>query len=144
MRISVAATSRSGEGLPEGDAGAVIAVAPADAVTLHWADIPARSAAQAAAAARILVSDASASPIERLHVAVGAAEAGGGETDPRERPIGVVAAERMRAWLDALAGIGIDPSAVVRSTVMFLASAYSVRPPDMAMACMTVMGPVNR
>lgn len=118
LRIDRDAIVDRGEGLPEGDAGAVIAVAPADAVTLHWADIPARSAAQAAAAARILVSDASASPIERLHVAVGAAEAGGGETDPRERPIGVVAAERMRAWLDALAGIGIDPAAVIPAPML--------------------------
>ena len=65
LRIDRDAIVDRGEGLPEGDAGAVIAVAPADAVTLHWADIPARSAAQAAAAARILVSDASASPIGR-------------------------------------------------------------------------------
>lgn len=118
LRIDKDAIVDRGEGIPEGDAGEVIAVAPADAVTLHWADLPARSAAQAAAAARILVSEASASSIDRLHVAVGAEEPSGSEPAGGERPIGVVAADRMRAWLDSLAGIGIDPAAVIPAPML--------------------------
>ena len=70
MRIEDERIAASGEGLPQGD-GEVIAVAPADAVSLHWADIPARSTAQAAAAARLLAAEVSAAPMDELHVAVG-------------------------------------------------------------------------
>ena len=100
-----------GEGVPEGDAGEVIAVAPADAVTLHWAALPARSPAQAAAAARIVVADASAAPVDGLHVAVG-------DEAQEERPIGVVAPARMRAWLDSLAGFGLDPATVLPAPLL--------------------------
>ena len=51
LRLDDAVVTR-GDGIPEADAGEVIAVAPADAVTLHWATLPARSPAQATAAAR--------------------------------------------------------------------------------------------
>ena len=77
-----------GEGVPiapgEEAAANVIAVAPADAVTLHWAALPARSTAQAVAAARVVVSDATAEPAHDLHVAVGAEHDG-------DRAIAVVA-----------------------------------------------------
>ena len=84
-----------GEGLPTlAPEERVTAVAPADAVTLHWAELPDRSAAQAVAAARLLVTEASASPSAELHVAVG-------REDGAERPVGVVAnaaMARLAAW----------------------------------------------
>ncbi|MCB8828950.1 hypothetical protein LJD47_28465, partial [Escherichia coli] len=58
-----------GEGMPAAE-DAIVAVAPAEAVALHWADLPARSTAQAVAAARLLVAEASAAPVAELHVAV--------------------------------------------------------------------------
>ncbi|VXC50855.1 type II secretion system protein GspL [Sphingomonas sp. 8AM] len=101
-----------GEGLPEVTADdRVVAVAPADAVTLHWATIPARSPAQALAAARVVVSDATAEPAHDLHVAVGRERAG-------ERAIAVVAPARMAAWLAALARGGVDPAAVVPAPLL--------------------------
>lgn len=110
MRIGADARVEQGEGVPA-DAGDTVAIAPADAVTLHWADLPARSAAQAVAAARILAADASAGPVGELHVAVGDEGTG-------DRPIGVVGAGRMRAWLDALAAEGIDPVAIVPAPML--------------------------
>lgn len=100
-----------GEGAPA-TADPVIAVAPADAVTLHWADLPARSMAQAVAAARAVVSDATAVPVSGLHVAVGPAVPG------EERPIAVVAPERMAHWLAMLAAHGVDPVAVVPAPLL--------------------------
>ncbi|KHA63040.1 hypothetical protein NI18_18935, partial [Sphingomonas sp. Ant20] len=57
MRIADQRIVAQGEGIPtaqdRGDLNAdhgVIAVAPAEAVTLHWAELPSRSAAQATAA----------------------------------------------------------------------------------------------
>jgi general secretion pathway protein L len=98
-----------GSGIP--DADAVVAVAPADAVTLHWAAIPARSTAQATAAARIVVADASAAPVTDLHVAVG-------EPDGDERPIAVVAHAAMVDWLARLASRGVEPAALVPAPLL--------------------------
>lgn len=107
--------ANEGEGLPElVDCEAVIAVAPADAVTLHWADLPARSPAQALAAARVVVSDATAEPAHDLHVAVGGERDGAGG----ERAIAVVAPARMAGWLAALAQRGIDPATIVPAPLL--------------------------
>jgi general secretion pathway protein L len=110
-RIVDDAVTTEGEGVPAADDAAVVAVAPADAVTLHWADLPARSPAQALAAARVVVSDATAEPAAHLHVAVGEARDGG-------RAIAVVAPGRMAGWLAALAAQGIDPAAIVPAPLL--------------------------
>ena len=89
----------------------IVAIAPAEAVTLHWADLPARSPAQAVAAARLLVAEASATPIAELHVAVGMEGEG-------ERPIAVVGMGAMAGWLAALAAHGIDPVAIVPAALL--------------------------
>ena len=104
-----------GEGFPDlaaDDERTHIAIPPADAVTLHWAELPDRSVAQAVTAARLLAADASASPIGELHVAVGH------EGAIAERPIGVVAAEQMRQWLETLADNGIDPDAILPAPML--------------------------
>lgn len=110
LRVEDGRVTARGEGLPDpGDA--VTAIPPADAVTLHWAELPDRSPAQATAAARLLVSEASASTAD-LHVAVGR------EPEMAERPIGVVAADSVRRWLGALATVGIDPVALVPAPLL--------------------------
>lgn len=110
MRIEDERIAAAGEGLPQGD-GEVIAVAPADAVSLHWAEIPARSTAQAAAAARLLAAEVSAAPMDELHVAVGEDEAG-------SRAIGIVNRGAMAGWLARLGAAGVDPVAVVPAPLL--------------------------
>jgi general secretion pathway protein L len=101
-----------GEGIPAPDPdGATIAVAPAEAVTLHWAELPSRSPAQATAAARLLVTEASAAPLAELHVVVG-------DDGNAERPIGVVGSAVMLGWLRMLAEAGIDPVAVIPAPML--------------------------
>jgi len=100
---------RQGEGLPA-DAGSVVAVAPADAVTLHWAELPARSLAQATAAARLLAAEASAAPAAELHVAVGD---GAGE-----RPIAVAEAGAVRLWVERLSSLGVEATALVPAPML--------------------------
>ncbi len=114
LRLADDAVADRGEGLPEidPDGDVVTAVAPAVAVTLHWAELPDRSTAQSVAAARILASEASAGAIGGLHVAVGR------EGDLAERPIGVVDNVRMAEWLTSLAGVGIDPAAIVPAPML--------------------------
>lgn len=102
-----------GDGFPDVAADeAVIAVAPAADVTLHWAELPDRSLAQATAAARLLVAEASAAALSGLHVAVGAPEGDG------PRPIAVAAIERMAGWLVALAARGVDPVAILPAPLL--------------------------
>jgi general secretion pathway protein L len=103
-----------GRGVPVAEA--VVAVPPAEAVTLHWAALPARSIAQAAAAARIVVAEASAASLGELHVAVG-------EPEGDERPIAVVSHAAMTDWLARLARLGVDPVAMVPGPLL-------VPPPD--------------
>ena len=110
LRVDERRVLAEGEGIPPPNDDPVVAVPPADAVTLHWAALPDRSLAQATAAARILVAEASATPASELHVAVGD---GAGE-----RPIAVVAADAMRGWLSALASAGIDPDAVAPAPLL--------------------------
>ncbi|MEG3175015.1 type II secretion system protein GspL [Sphingomonas sp. RB3P16] len=115
LRIVGDAVSARGEGFPEigvEEQGAQVAVVPADAVSLHWAELPDRSLAQSVTAARLLAADASATPIADLHVAVGR------EGANVERPIGVVAAAQMQAWLDLLAGQGIDPDMLLPAPML--------------------------
>lgn len=108
-RVEDDRVTAEGDGVPVED-GDVIAVAPADAVTLHWAELPSRSPAQAQAAARIVVGEATAGGGE-VHVAVGA------ETDG-ERAIAVVGSARVVAWLAGLARMGIDPAALVPAPLL--------------------------
>ncbi len=106
LRIEGDAVVARGEGAVDA-ATPVIAVAPACATALHWARLPDRSAAQALAAARVIVAEASAAPIETLHVAIGQPETGD------ERAIAVIARERMQHLIDDLSVAGIEPVAVI-------------------------------
>ncbi|MGN6620485.1 MAG: type II secretion system protein GspL [Sphingomonas sp.] len=118
LRVAGGAIVSRGEGMPaaessdDADPARWIAVAPAEAVTLHWATLPDRSTAQSVAAARIAVSEASAAPMADLHVAVGR------ETAQEERPIGVVGNASMQAWLAMLAQSGIDPDVMVPAPML--------------------------
>ncbi|MDQ2878506.1 MAG: type II secretion system protein GspL [Pseudomonadota bacterium] len=114
LRIAEGVIAERGEGMPvvDPDLDGTVGILPADAVTLHWADLPDRSAAQAVAAARLLAADASLSPPGDLHVAVGR------EDSAQERPIGVVSIDRMRGWLADLAAGGIDPRALVPAPML--------------------------
>ena len=107
---AVAKRGEAADGLPVA-ARQVLAV-PGEAVSLHWLDLTDGLApAQAAAAARLMLADASAAPLAELHVAVGSAERG-------LRPAAMVPAERMTAWLAAASAAGLDPDAIVPAPLL--------------------------
>lgn len=115
LRIAGDRIAARGDGVPGFDPEqreSAVAVAPAEAVTLHWADLPDRSTAQSVAAARLLAGDASIAPLAELHVAVGR------EKDGVERPIGVVSSHWMRGALAALEAEGIDPDALIPAPML--------------------------
>ena len=91
----------------EGQSGAALAV-PGTQVAIHWLELAGDlTLAQAAAAARLMLADASAEPLDRMHVAVGRPE--GGLT-----PVALVPNARMAGWL----GLGLDPDAILPSPML--------------------------
>lgn len=118
LRIEDDAVVARGEGPPAGDAATpVIAIAPACATALHWARLPDRSAAQALAAARVIIAEASAAPIDTLHVAVGQPDSG------EERAVAVISKGEMQRLIDDLSAQGIAPAAVVPLALLLPAPA---------------------
>lgn len=96
-----------------GDAERVIAVAPAGALTLDWAELPDLAPAQARAAARLLASENCVQPVDALHVALGEPD-----EDGTARPMVTVETARMAEWLAALQARGLDPDAIVPSPLL--------------------------
>ena len=89
----------------------VLAV-PGEQVAIHWRELDRGLApAQAAAAGRLLLADASAEPLGDMHVAVGRPEAG-------RTPIALVPAGRVGAWLAAAGAAGIDPDSIVPTPLL--------------------------
>ena len=99
------------EPLPPPPWRAVLAV-PGEQVAIHWLEMSAGLApAQAAAAARLMLADASADPLADMHLATGRAEQG-------LTPVALVPAADMARWLDALASAGVDPEAIVPTPLL--------------------------
>ncbi|MCD7098950.1 type II secretion system protein GspL [Stenotrophomonas sp. MMGLT7] len=84
----------------------VLAV-PAAALHLLWIELPAHSAAQALAAARLMLEDLVAGPRENLHVALGEFSA------DAQRLLAVVDDQTMRGWLQRATQLGLQAQAVV-------------------------------
>ncbi|WP_182911821.1 type II secretion system protein GspL [Sphingomonas cavernae] len=90
----------------------VIAIAPAADVTVNWAELPGLADAQARAAARLLASENSISPLDSLHVAVGEEREGG------DRLVVTVDHARIAHWLGAAQASGFDPDALVPASLL--------------------------
>jgi general secretion pathway protein L len=113
LKVADGVVVARGEGVPAVEADdAVLAITPASTTTLHWAVLPDRSMAQATAAARSIVAEASLASGADLHVAVGT------EPGAAERPIAVVSVAQMQAWIADLAAHGIDPAALVPAALL--------------------------
>jgi general secretion pathway protein L len=93
--------------LPEGQGWTCVAAAPATAVVLHQVNLPAVTAAQSQAAARLIAADIVAMPVDRAHVVL---DEGG---DGVERMLAVVDRDAVAGWLARLAVHGIDPQWLV-------------------------------
>jgi general secretion pathway protein L len=94
-----------------------IAVVPGESVRIEWAALPARlSTAQALAAARLMARDV-AIDADSLHLAIGEADADGG------RPVAMVSAGLMDAWLNRLRARGLDPAVMIPATLLLAAPA---------------------
>jgi general secretion pathway protein L len=99
-----------------GPARVALAV-PGTAVAIHWLDLAGDLApAQAAAAARLMLADASAEPLGEMHVAAGRVE--NGLTAVALAPVAL-----MEAWL----ADGFDPDLIVPEPLLLLPPAEGLR-----------------
>lgn len=97
--------------LPSEPPERVVAIAPAEAMTIHVAELGSLSPAQARTAARLLAAETSVAPIETQHVAVGKA-------DGADRSVAVIGNGRIGAWLESLQAHGIDPDAILPAALL--------------------------
>lgn len=105
-----------GAGAPAAEpADEVIAVAPGEAVTLHWVEMPELAPAQAAAAARIAAAEVCAAPGGTTHVAAGSRDADG------YYPVAVVEAAAIAGWLARCREVGLDPDRLVPAPLLISA-----------------------
>jgi general secretion pathway protein L len=92
--------------LPRGPATLVV---PGEQVSIHWLDLAAGlTTLQAAAAARLLLADASVDPIASMHVAVGRPEQGA-------TPVALVPKAQVARWIDTATAAGLDVDHIVPS-----------------------------
>jgi general secretion pathway protein L len=89
----------------------IVAIAPAEAMTIHVAELGSLSTAQARSAARLLAAETSVAPIETQHVAVG-------EADGVDRSVAVIGNGRMAAWIESLRTHGVDPDAILPAALL--------------------------
>ncbi len=92
----------------------VIAVAPGEAVTLHWVEMPDLAPAQAMAAGRLAATDVCAAPLTAAHVAVGVRDEEG------YYPLAVTDAGLVAGWLARCALAGLDPDVIAPAPLLLL------------------------
>jgi general secretion pathway protein L len=114
LRVSDGAVVARGDGavLADLEDDRVVAVVPAQDVTIQHASLPDLSEPQAAAAARLLVAEQAASPLDTLHVAIGR------DTGDGERPVVSIDRARMALWLAEANVLGHDPDAVIAAPML--------------------------
>jgi general secretion pathway protein L len=88
--------------------GPIIALAPVADVTLRQAAIGGLAPRQAAMAARLLLADGLADPVDALHLAIGSHDASG-----EMRPVAICGREQIQGWRDWLAALGITADHLV-------------------------------
>lgn len=88
-------------------AGSTVLVVPGSEVVACLTELPARDPAQALAAARLLLADRAAEPVEDLHIAIGPLQPG------QPRLLAWVKPEVLREWLGRATALGVDPDRVV-------------------------------
>ncbi|MBA2920129.1 general secretion pathway protein GspL [Sphingomonas sp. MAH-20] len=89
----------------------IVAIAPAEAMTIHVAELGSLATAQARTAARLLAAETSVAPIETQHVAVG-------RPDGVDRTVAIIGNGRIAAWLESLQAHGVDPDAILPAALL--------------------------
>lgn len=108
LRLAGGAVAAQGEGYPTaqaGDDGNVAVVVAAADVALHRAEFGGLAPAQAQAAALLVATDASITPLETLHVVAGGC-------------VAVIARDRMAALIEDAQAHGFDPDLIIPAPLL--------------------------
>ena len=107
-RILERRSAEAGEPLASESGIRRVVVVPGENVGTLWLELPARSPAQALAAARIMLQDRLASQGDPIHIAI----APGLDPDA-PRPVAFVAESQMQSWLQQCAELGFTPDVMI-------------------------------
>ncbi len=110
-RLGPVATGELGDAAPTAAERQVVVIAPGSSVTLARPQLPARTGTRLAQVVPYAMEEALAGEVEQFHFAIGAADETGATL------VAALRREELRSWLDALAGAGIEPQAVVPDTL---------------------------
>ena len=103
----------AGEPMPAPPFDIVLAV-PGEQVAVHWLELADGLApAQAAAAARLMLADASADPMTDMHLALGRPERG-------LTPAALVPAAQMAGWMAGAGAQGLEPAVVLPTSLLIV------------------------
>lgn len=97
---------------PDQPEARIVAIAPAAATMVNWAELPALAPAQARAAARLLAAENSVVPLDTLHVALSEAD------DAGDRAIVSVDRALLTGWIARLQALGHEPDAILPAALL--------------------------
>lgn len=109
VRVDAAASGHGGEPLdpsqppPIGENTSVVAIVPAEHVLLREARVPVKGSARILQTVPFALEEHLAEDVADLHFAIGARGRDG------QVPVAAVARERMAAWMESLAELGLSP-----------------------------------
>lgn len=92
----------------------VVLAVPGTDVALHWLELSeGLTPVQAAAAARLQMTEETAEPIGSLHVAAGRPERG-------LTPVALAPAEQMRAWIESARALALEPDLILPAPLLLM------------------------
>ncbi len=110
-RLGPVATGDLRDAAPIAADRSVVVIAPGSSVTLARPELPVKSGARIAQVVPYAMEESLAGEVEQFHFAVGPTDDSGATL------VAALRREELRGWLDALAGAGIEPLAVVPDTL---------------------------
>lgn len=110
-RIGPVSTGNLADAAPIAAERPLIVIAPGSSVTLARPELPVKSGARIAQVVPYAMEESLAGEVEQFHFAVGPTDAAGATL------VAALRREEMRSWLDALAGAGLSPQAIVPDTL---------------------------
>ena len=110
-RLGPVATGNLHDVAPMATERSVVVIAPGSSVTLARPEFPVKSGARIAQVVPYAMEESLAGEVEQFHFAVGPTDESGATL------VAALRREEFRGWLDALAGAGIEPQAIVPDTL---------------------------
>jgi general secretion pathway protein L len=110
-RLGPVAAGELADAAPVAAGRQVVVIAPGSSITLSRPELPVKSGTRLAQVVPYAMEEALAGEVEQFHFAIGATD------DKGATLVAAMRRDEFRSWLDAFAGAGIEPVAVVPDTI---------------------------